>query len=841
MRVQGRFQFAFGLTFLIATIGNAATYTLTPTATLANWSDTTQWNNGSGSSYPGQSPGDVVTVSLNHITLNLDIPLANPVQVNISGNGDLSTTAALTLNGSSSWSGGTIVGPGGLTITSGATMNLNGSGAVLDGTTLTNNGTITLTSASANALKVAGAAKVSNYGTFDVQFDGGMTSDGSATLFNNYGTVEKSAGAGTATIAGQFGSLGTVLAKAGTLAFEAFMQVGAGSTQLLGGNLASPHTMGFYGGKLLGGGKIDASMSFTSTTVEPGRGIAPATLNITGYVQQAGGVFVVDCFANGVTDKYVVGGIADVQVVRLLFLGGYDPADGDAFNNVITGASYPTHSSVQYFPFGHNGTGRIHEAISPTSVSFTAVIPFADLAIRETVGANVPPATTYPVTITVQNLGGDYSSGVHVAVSTSGGSIVGTASSTFSCTGTGASTACTILPAVFAIAPNASATITVNVNVPSGSATVTAGVTANELDPNSANDTATVPVPGAATADLGVAISDSPDPVNAGRSVAYTYTVTNAGPAASTATLSAVIGNAAINGVGSGCVQSTSTLATCTSAPIASGGSATFIIAVTAPPGGTVTAAGSVMPPAGVADPNLLNNSATQTTAVNPLADLSITMHAPVSAMPGGTVTYTLDVANLGPSTASVFVDDPTPAGLTFVKFTDGPCYVFPCTLGPLLGGEKRTIVAVYKVAEGLSGTIENKAFLSSNTPDPYLGNNTAHAFTTLGSTCPAVEGPVPSVVAMALSGQTYDVQWPLVADATLYEIDESADANFTSPSTQTVTSTIVSFTHNTQFTVQTFYYRVRAFSVCTQQFGAYSQTIDVNIAPLARRRAVHR
>jgi uncharacterized repeat protein (TIGR01451 family) len=470
----------------------------------------------------------------------------------------------------------------------------------------------------------------------------------------------------------------------------------------------------------LGGGKIDADVNLVSATVEPGRGVAPATLNISGYLQQSGGALIVDCAANGSTDKYVVGGAAGVLDVRLVFIGGYDPANGDAFNNVITGSSYPPNSFLHYFPFGYNGTGRIVQTISPTSVSYTAIVPSADLAVSEAVGANTPPATTYPVTVTVQNLGSATASGIQVVLSAINGSIVSASSSTLTCTGSGATATCTAL----AIATGNPAMITVMVDVPTGNATFGASVTANELDPNAANNSVTASVP-----------------------------------------------------------------------------------------------------------------------LVKPAADVSITKHAPATATPGGTITYNLDVANLGPSdAANVVVTDPTPSGLTFVSLTGG-CSAFPCSLGTMSSGQTKTLTAVYSIAADLAGIVNNTAFVSSTTSDPATGNNSSHAFTTLTTTATCAtppDAPVPAVVASILSGQSYNVQWPAVDGAAQYEIDESTDASFTNTSTQTVTTTVVPFTHSTQSN-ETFYYRVRAFSPCAQQFSPYSQTVQVAVAPPARRRAVRR
>ena len=82
-------------------------------------------------------------------------------------------------------------------------------------------------------------------------------------------------------------------------------------------------------------------------------------------------------------------------------------------------------------------------------------------------------------------------------------------------------------------------------------------------------------------------------------------------------------------------------------------------------------------------DPRPENNRASVVTTITELADLSITKTGPTTAVPGQQVTYALTVANTGPSAATgVTVDDPIPAGLTFVS-TSGDCTTsFPCALG---------------------------------------------------------------------------------------------------------------------------------------------------------------
>src|SRR5439155_745255 len=110
---------------------------------------------------------------------------------------------------------------------------------------------------------------------------------------------------------------------------------------------------------------------------------------------------------------------------------------------------------------------------------------------------------------------------------------------------------------------------------------------------------------------------------------------------------------------------------TCTAASLPTGAAPTITITVTAPAqGGTITDTATVS--ATTADPDLANNIATTDTAVTASADLAIALaDAPDPVTAGASLAYTIDVTNLGPSTAaSVMVVDMLPAGTTFVSAT---------------------------------------------------------------------------------------------------------------------------------------------------------------------------
>src|SRR5262249_9004639 len=92
---------------------------------------------------------------------------------------------------------------------------------------------------------------------------------------------------------------------------------------------------------------------------------------------------------------------------------------------------------------------------------------------------------------------------------------------------------------------------------------------------------------------------------------------------------------------------------------------------------------------------------------------------------------------NAGPSDAgAVSVDDPTPAGLTFLSNAGDCVTAFPCDLGTVPAAASRSITATYTVPAGYAGAnpIANTAPASSTTPDPDAGNNTQSASVSVGA-----------------------------------------------------------------------------------------------------------
>jgi len=144
-------------------------------------------------------------------------------------------------------------------------------------------------------------------------------------------------------------------------------------------------------------------------------------------------------------------------------------------------------------------------------------------------------------------------------------------------------------------------------------------------------------------------------------------------------------------------------------------------------------------------DPDPDNNFASDGVSVFAVANLSITKtSAPNPVVAGTNVSYTINVANAGPSTATnVVVQDTLPAQVSDVTFTPStgscmggipgnPAQPLTCNLGNLVNGAAASIVVTAKVKPDTpDGTIlVNNASVGSDVADSNGGNNVATALT---------------------------------------------------------------------------------------------------------------
>jgi hypothetical protein len=251
--------------------------------------------------------------------------------------GTLNGSGGFILDGTMTWTGGTIAGSGTRTL---GTLDIGGTGSkTIDGANVSLRGPATWTG-TGNLVLANGALLQAIFGSggLEIQTDADVLHGGGATgtvFVGNFGLVRKAMSTGVTSFGTNINvtiaSEGTLQAATGTLAFAGgFTQTG-GRTELLGGALETSGTLAFQGGELRGGGTISGSVNNTGATVRPGGAGLPGTITITGDYTQTGGVLEVDIAGTGAGqfDVLDVGGLAA--------LGGFNPIVGDSFP-VLTAA-----------------------------------------------------------------------------------------------------------------------------------------------------------------------------------------------------------------------------------------------------------------------------------------------------------------------------------------------------------------------------------------------------------------------------------------------------------------------------------------------------------------------
>src|SRR6185295_12992998 len=147
----------------------------------------------------------------------------------------------------------------------------------------------------------------------------------------------------------------------------------------------------------------------------------------------------------------------------------------------------------------------------------------------------------------------------------------------------------------------------------------------------------------------------------------------------------------------------------------------------------------SVSAPVGVTDPDVSNNAATDVDLLSPVADLSVTKtDGVVSQVPGTAVSYTIVVANAGPSDVfGASVSDVLPASLSNVTWScagGGGGVCAPAGSGDVVDvvdvpvGGSLTYTVSGDVAADASGSLVNTVSVSApvGVTDPDVSNNSA-------------------------------------------------------------------------------------------------------------------
>ncbi|MEM1334745.1 MAG: hypothetical protein AAGG08_14935, partial [Actinomycetota bacterium] len=362
-----------------------------------------------------------------------------------------------------------------------------------------------------------------------------------------------------------------------------------------------------------------------------------------------------------------------------------------------------------------------------TNEVVTPVPPLARLRVEKT-GTPQPVAAGDQVTwtITVTNDGPNTATGVTLDDTSSNTTYASASGAT--CTGAGTTASCDLpdIPAGDSVV----VTLVTDTDpaAPAGTQAVnTATVDANEEDDQPWNDSATARTTIQPEADLSIVKTDVVDPVQAGGTIEYDLTVTNAGPSDAPNvrisddtngefTVTAI----SIDGGVAGTCDANSRSCVLTN-PLAAGDSVVVSVTAELRPFATSTVTNTGRVQSNVPDPDFGDNVDTEDTAFDAVADLSIdkaTLDAPVVA--GEPVTYRVRVTNAGPSAASdVTVTDPLPAELTLVSAvpTQGSCTgttTISCDLGSVNAGGQADVIITAGVDPTATGSISNTATVTS-------------------------------------------------------------------------------------------------------------------------------
>ena len=165
-----------------------------------------------GASFTGN--GDVeVDAEFMYLELDTSISIANLVF----SDGTIQGSGGLTVTSTFDWTGFDFTGSGTLTISSGASMTIDGTSTeVFDGWTLNNSGTVAWSGS--EAINSTGTFNNMSGGLFTVEAGARWTAAGGG-IVNNAGTMNVNTGTGTATFAGgTFNNSGTLNVDTGSLA-----------------------------------------------------------------------------------------------------------------------------------------------------------------------------------------------------------------------------------------------------------------------------------------------------------------------------------------------------------------------------------------------------------------------------------------------------------------------------------------------------------------------------------------------------------------------------------------------------------------------------------------------
>lgn len=284
-----------------------------------------------------------------------------------------------------------------------------------------------------------------------------------------------------------------------------------------------------------------------------------------------------------------------------------------------------------------------------------------------------------------------------------------------------------------------SETLTVQVRLLNGgSYTNQTEVSSAELDTQPLNNISLQTTTVDPRVDLGIDVSASRAPALLEQPLVYVLAVTNLGPDAAAGVR--VVdqlppGVVLVNAIASqGSCSNQSGIVTCNLGSVASRGRASVTLTCRPTVLGPITNVVSIT--GDQVDTNAANNTAQNVNAVDPAADVQLSLSdSPDPVLISQAITYSIVVTNRGPNVASnLVVSDVLPASLRFVsaQSSHGTCSnegnSVGCTIPEVAPGDRPVITIV---ATALTvGTVGNGASVTLQPVDPNPGNNIASVST---------------------------------------------------------------------------------------------------------------
>jgi|GEM_PF-1981333 uncharacterized repeat protein (TIGR01451 family) len=336
-------------------------------------------------------------------------------------------------------------------------------------------------------------------------------------------------------------------------------------------------------------------------------------------------------------------------------------------------------------------------------------LPSTDMAVTATGPSSVTAGANATYTITIINNGPNAAQGVVLSDTLPAGSVFVSMTQT---TGTDTFTLSQSGGATANIASGSSDTFTLVVSASASLANGaafnnTSSVSAQNPDPNTANNSATVTgsvVNNNPNADLSVSVS-GPTTGNEGDTVTYTITVTNAGPAsASGVTLTDTLGSILNFKSAQGTFTQSGGVVTFSLGTIAAGGTVTASVTAQAVEDGSTSNAVSVS--SSSPDPNSVNDSASVTTS---FAEPAIVVSGPKT-----TKSQTLTNVQVATFTHASGVE-PTSAFTATINWGDG---TLTSADAIALSGATYTVTGSHHYASGGKHTIKTTVTEAGNSPN---------------------------------------------------------------------------------------------------------------------------